>query len=49
MTTLLLDADGFQVAQWDVPHPWVPDDDLPPSADFDIEPDWDAAFDRPPP
>jgi hypothetical protein len=49
MTTLLLDADGFQVARWDVPLPWVPDDDLPPSADFDIEPDSDAAFGRPSP
>ena len=29
------------------PFPWTPDDDLPPSSDFDFEPDWDAAFDRP--
>jgi hypothetical protein len=47
MSTILLDADGFQVASWDVPLAWTPDDDLPPSDDFDIEPDWDAAFDRP--
>src|SRR3954467_4206583 len=47
MSTVLLDADGFQVARWDIPLPWTPDDDLPPSSDFDIEPDWDAAFDRP--
>ena len=47
MSTVAIDADRFQVARWDIPLPWVPDDDLPPSADFDVEPDWDAAFDRP--
>jgi len=47
MSNVTLDADGFQVACWDIPLPWTPDDDLPPSSDFDFEPDWDAAFDRP--
>ena len=47
MSNVLLDTDGFQVACWDIPLPWTPDDDLPPSSDFDFEPDWDAAFDRP--
>ena len=47
MSNVMLDADGFQVACWDIPLPWTPDDDLPPSSDFDFEPDWDAAFDRP--
>ena len=30
-----------------MPLPWTPAlDDLPPAADFNIEPDWDTAFDR---
>ena len=49
MSTVLIDADGFQVARWGIALPWMPDDDLPPAADFDVEPDWDAAFDRPSP
>src|SRR4051812_23875735 len=47
MSTVAIDADGFQVACWDIPLPWTPDDVLPPAADFDVEPDWDTAFDRP--
>src|SRR3954469_8516664 len=47
MSTVAIDADGFQVACWAILLPWTPDDVLPPSADFDIEPEWDAAFDRP--
>src|SRR5262245_14807598 len=47
MSTVAIAADGFQVARWEITLPWTPDDDLPPSADFDFEPDWDAAFDRP--
>ena len=39
MSTVAIDADGFQVACWDIPLPWTPDDVLPPSADFNIEPD----------
>ena len=31
MSTILLDADGFQVASWDVPLPWTPDDESSPS------------------
>jgi hypothetical protein len=47
MSKVMLDAGGFQVACWDIPLPWTTDEDLPPSSDFDFEPDWDAAFDRP--
>ena len=30
MSNVMLDADGFQVACWDISLPWTPDDDLPP-------------------
>jgi hypothetical protein len=49
MSTVAIDADGFQVARWEITLPWTPDDDLPLAADFDVEPDWDAAFDPPSP
>jgi hypothetical protein len=49
MFSVLSDAEFLQVPARRMMIPWTPDDDLPPSADFDIEPDWDAAFDRPSP
>ena len=47
MFSVLSDAEFFQVPAWRMMIPWTPEDDLPPSADFDIEPDWDVYPARP--
>lgn len=54
MTTILqntrpVDASGFELPSWLNPFYAIPNDsgDIPEAADFDVEPDWDAAFEIP--